>query len=88
MHLVGGKRLQATDRLVLPDGIEREPQTQVKLLGIILDNKLSFKPHVEERLQLSTGAFAQVWRMGGVFQGNERHSSETDLVGVGPLPIM
>ena len=36
---------------------------------MLQDNKLSFKPPVEERLRLAIGALAQVWRLGGVFKG-------------------
>jgi hypothetical protein len=70
MHFIKGKPDESEwEPLRLPGGDSREPQDEVKLLGITLDKALSFKPHMREVERKSMGAMNQMWRLGGCFQG-------------------
>ena len=45
------------------------PKEQVKWLGIVLDRKLSFKPHIEYRLNLAKAAFYKYRRLASTYKG-------------------
>ena len=54
--------------LLLPNGEEKEAQSQVKLLGIILDEQLTFRNHIDKALKKANSAFGIIARL-GVKQG-------------------
>ncbi len=45
------------------------PKERVKWLGLIFDRKLTFKPHVEYRLNLARAAFYKFRRLGSTYKG-------------------
>ena len=55
--------------MLLPNGEEKEAQSQVKLLGIILDEQLTFRNHIDKALKKANSAFGIIARLGGVKQG-------------------
>ena len=66
------KNVKATDQnaqLTLPDGELREPQKEVKLLGIILNNTLDFKSHILSKINKARKAIGAIWRLGGTLRG-------------------
>ncbi|VVT54897.1 uncharacterized protein SAPINGB_P004317 [Magnusiomyces paraingens] len=55
--------------LLLPNGELREPQKEVKLLGITLNNLLDFKSHILNKINKARKAVGAIWHLGGVQKG-------------------
>lgn len=55
--------------LLLPNGEKKESQSQVKLLGIILDEHLTFKEHIANALLKANRASGIIARLGGIKNG-------------------
>lgn len=55
--------------LTLPDGTTREAQQEVKLLGITLDVRLRFQPHINKVISKAKQAMGIIFRLGGVKTG-------------------
>ncbi|VVT55226.1 uncharacterized protein SAPINGB_P004490 [Magnusiomyces paraingens] len=53
-------------QLTLPNGELREPQKEVKLLGITLNNLLDFKSHILNKINKARKAVGAIWHLGGV----------------------
>lgn len=62
------KRLVITEGLELP-GLTVKPKEVVRWLGIWLDSKLSFKAHVEKKVNSATLAFNNLQRIGNTQKG-------------------
>ncbi|VVT55582.1 uncharacterized protein SAPINGB_P004657 [Magnusiomyces paraingens] len=56
-------------QLTLPNGELREPQKEVKLLGITLNNLLDFKSHILNKINKARKAVGAIWHLGGVQKG-------------------
>ncbi|VVT54760.1 uncharacterized protein SAPINGB_P004246 [Magnusiomyces paraingens] len=56
-------------QLILPNGELREPQKEVKLLGIILNNLLDFTSHILNKINKARKAVGAIWHLGGVQKG-------------------
>ncbi|KAG5362212.1 putative RNA-directed DNA polymerase from transposon BS [Yarrowia sp. C11] len=68
MHLGRGGP-DSKEALELPTGEVRHAQTQVKLLGIILDTEMRFGPHLKAMKAKAQGALALTQRLGGHIYG-------------------
>ncbi|VVT47317.1 uncharacterized protein SAPINGB_P001651 [Magnusiomyces paraingens] len=56
-------------QLTLPNGELREPQKEVKLLGITLNNLLDFKSHILNKINKARKAVGAIWHLGVVQKG-------------------
>jgi ribonuclease HI len=56
------KRETPTDPVILP-GLTVQPSAIVRWLGVWLDSKLTFKAHIEKRINLATAAFYRAQRL-------------------------
>ncbi|VVT44833.1 uncharacterized protein SAPINGB_P000549 [Magnusiomyces paraingens] len=56
-------------QLSLRNGELREPQKEVKLLGITLNNLLDFKSHILNKINKARKAVGAIWHLGGVQKG-------------------
>ena len=45
--IIFGNRLTDTDKKLMINGIELERVSEIKFLGVVIDNKLSWKPHIK-----------------------------------------
>ena len=62
------KKVQQS-KLTLPNGEKRDPQQDVKLLGIVLDHALNFKKHIHGKIASARKAVGAIWRLGGTKLG-------------------
>ncbi|VVT57090.1 uncharacterized protein SAPINGB_P005529 [Magnusiomyces paraingens] len=60
-------------QLTLPNGELREPQKEVKLLGITLNNLLDFKSHILNKINKARKAVGAIWHLGGVQKAIRLH---------------
>ena len=58
-----------TCSMVLPNGTELHPLPSVRWLGILLDRKLSFRPHVENRIAAAGRALSSLLRLSTTEKG-------------------
>ncbi|KAA8917134.1 hypothetical protein TRICI_000701, partial [Trichomonascus ciferrii] len=56
-------------KLRLPDGNTKAASKTVKLLGITLDQRLSFKEHLKQTEAKALRTIGQIWRLGGCYRG-------------------
>ncbi|VVT58418.1 uncharacterized protein SAPINGB_P006197 [Magnusiomyces paraingens] len=65
------QRIETNEKvqLTLPNGELREPQKEVKLLGITLNNLLDFKSHILNKINKARKAVGAIWHLGGVQKG-------------------
>jgi hypothetical protein len=57
------KKQPYTNPVTLPGGIIVQPNPLVRWLGIWFDPRLTFKPHIEKRLNLALGAWHKAQRL-------------------------
>ncbi|MBD0342806.1 MAG: reverse transcriptase family protein, partial [Microcoleus sp. Co-bin12] len=57
------KRSKSTHTITLPNGTILKPQKMIKWLGIWIDRKLTFKPHVEKRIASATRIIHSIHRL-------------------------
>lgn len=60
---------EKNEYLLLPNGEKKKGQSQVKLLGIILDEQLTFRDHIANALAKANSASGIIARLGGVRKG-------------------
>jgi hypothetical protein len=56
-------------KLRLPNGDMKAASKTVKLLGITLDHRLTFKEHLKQTEVKALRAIDQIWRLGGCYRG-------------------
>ena len=69
IHFSTIKKKEKLDYSISIENQVFNPKDQVKQLGLILDRKLSFKPHIEYRLNLAKATFYKYKRLGSTYKG-------------------